>query len=295
MKASLDVILTVAFLLAHFRVHTILSSLSRRGSDYSRLFHFPREKRPPLCHRSSLRVRGGSTGKMSFVAPGEAASLKLMADAYDNDHKLKMMQSKPIALICMVMGTDLAEISSAIAAYARIWIQWSLSKKKKSEERQWSNFRFPFPQEVNGSVLDQSPVYNLSAKHYVKEFGEVLYKRAYLVSVPIDPANYVGLKLAALATERKFSYPVETENQHVRMYRKVNLDPGILSVGSLYVVSTKYAGHRLCIAPGLWAEICLHYQNGSYKPMPWTYPDFRQDEVLNFLKAVRQRHLLGHG
>ncbi|GAB5363034.1 hypothetical protein AAMO2058_000849000 [Amorphochlora amoebiformis] len=168
----------------------------------------------------------------------------------------------------MVMGTDLAEISSAIAAYAR---------------------------EVNGSVLDQSPVYNLSAKHYVKEFGEVLYKRAYLVSVPIDPANYVGLKLAALATERKFSYPVETENQHVRMYRKVNLDPGILSVGSLYVVSTKYAGHRLCIAPGLWAEICLHYQNGSYKPMPWTYPDFRQDEVLNFLKAVRQRHLLGHG
>ncbi|GAB5363033.1 hypothetical protein AAMO2058_000849000 [Amorphochlora amoebiformis] len=158
---------------------------------------------------------------MSFVAPGEAASLKLMADAYDNDHKLKMMQSKPIALICMVMGTDLAEISSAIAAYARIWIQWSLSKKKKSEERQWSNFRFPFPQEVNGSVLDQSPVYNLSAKHYVKEFGEVLYKRAYLVSVPIDPANYVGLKLAALATERKFSYPVETENQHVRMYRSI--------------------------------------------------------------------------
>eukprot|EP00954_Amorphochlora_amoebiformis_P008126 630467-Amorphochlora_amoeboformis.AAC.1 len=66
MKASLDVILTVAFLLAHFRVHTILSSLSRRGSDYSRLFHFPREKRPPLCHRSSLRVRGGSTGKVGI-------------------------------------------------------------------------------------------------------------------------------------------------------------------------------------------------------------------------------------
>eukprot|EP00954_Amorphochlora_amoebiformis_P008127 630467-Amorphochlora_amoeboformis.AAC.2 len=39
-----------------------------------------------------IYTRHMKPAQMSFVAPGEAASLKLMADAYDNDHKLKMMQ-----------------------------------------------------------------------------------------------------------------------------------------------------------------------------------------------------------
>mmetsp|Transcript_43455 Transcript_43455/g.69942 ORF Transcript_43455/g.69942 Transcript_43455/m.69942 type:complete len:98 (+) Transcript_43455:3-296(+) len=76
-------------------------------------------------------------------------------------------------------------------------------------------------------------------------------------------------------------------------HRRVNIDPGILSLGSLHLVSTKYAPHRLCIAPGLWSEIELYYEDGAYKPLPWTYPDFRTDEMLEFFKTIRQHHLRG--
>ena len=69
--------------------------------------------------------------------------------------------------------------------------------------------------------------------------------------------------------------------------RRANIDPGLLSIESLVLATTKYAGHRVCIAPQLYAEVTLLYQRGRYRPLEWTYPDYQGDAVQRFLLDVR--------
>ncbi len=69
--------------------------------------------------------------------------------------------------------------------------------------------------------------------------------------------------------------------------RRANIDPGLVTEQSLVLATTKYSGHRICIAPGLYAEITLLYQRGSYAPQQWTYADYRSKEVLQFLLEIR--------
>ena len=58
--------------------------------------------------------------------------------------------------------------------------------------------------------------------------------------------------------------------------RTVNIDPGLLSEESLVLATTKASGHRVAIATGLWAEVTLRFERGEYRPLPWTYPDYRK-------------------
>jgi len=214
--------------------------------------------------------------------------MSLLADFYDEDHKSKMLQTAPMGLLCMVMGANRTEIYEASQEYARA---------------------------VSGSIIEAGEPYILGAKHYRKEFGNSsLWKQIVLVKVDIEPADFVSLKYKALEVEKEFAVSVEDTDDHedatsgndsriadregqsrkpFRLYRRVNIDPGVLSIGSLHMVSTKYAGHRICLSPGLWAEVTLHFTTGSYHPLPWTFPDFREDEVREYLRSLRQRHLLG--
>ena len=56
---------------------------------------------------------------------------------------------------------------------------------------------------------------------------------------------------------------------------------------ALILATTKYAGHRICIAPQLYAEVTLLYQRRRYRPLEWTYPDYQGDAVQRFLLDVR--------
>jgi hypothetical protein len=75
------------------------------------------------------------------------------------------------------------------------------------------------------------------------------------------------------------------------IHRRANIDPGLVSIESLVLATTKYSGHRICIGPSLFAEVTLLYQKGMYRPMEWTYPDYRSREVQDFLQEVRA-HLM---
>jgi hypothetical protein len=69
--------------------------------------------------------------------------------------------------------------------------------------------------------------------------------------------------------------------------RRANLDPGLVTIESLVLASTKYSGHRICIGPGLYAETTLLFQKGEYRPLEWTYQDFRTREAQDFLLEIR--------
>ena len=114
--------------------------------------------------------------------------------------------------------------------------------------------------------------------YYEAEMGAGLRKQLVCFTERIDPAELAVVKSQTMELERAMS-------QGKR--RRANIDPGLLSIESLVLATTKYAGHRVCIAPQLYAEVTLLYQRGRYRPLEWTYPDYQDDAVQRFLLDVR--------
>jgi hypothetical protein len=83
---------------------------------------------------------------------------------------------------------------------------------------------------------------------------------------------------------------LECELAAARLYpetRPLNLDPGLLSLGKFVLATTKDQAHRLYLRAGIFAEVTLRYQAGAFEPWPWTYADYRQLCVRDFLQAAR--------
>jgi hypothetical protein len=72
--------------------------------------------------------------------------------------------------------------------------------------------------------------------------------------------------------------------------RKVNLDPGLLSLPRFVLATTKENAHRIPLSEGIYAEITLLYGKGGFQPLPWTYPDFRSEPTLSILNKIRARY-----
>jgi len=72
--------------------------------------------------------------------------------------------------------------------------------------------------------------------------------------------------------------------------RTVNIDPGLLTQGSLVLATGKDRGHRIYLGKGIFADLTLLYQSKSYRPLPWTYPDYACEEVVTYMNRIRIRY-----
>ena len=70
--------------------------------------------------------------------------------------------------------------------------------------------------------------------------------------------------------------------------RPLNLDPGVLELGKFVLATTKDQAHRVYLRDGIFAEATLRFRAGSFEPWPWTYADYRQPAVLDFLRRARE-------
>lgn len=71
--------------------------------------------------------------------------------------------------------------------------------------------------------------------------------------------------------------------------RTVNLDPGYITLGGLFLASTKDGPHRLYLTHGIYGELTLLYRRGRWESLPWTFPDFRSGRYDRFLTECRER------
>ena len=118
--------------------------------------------------------------------------------------------------------------------------------------------------------------------YYEPEMGAGLTRRLASFQEPLPPWELVRAKRACLEMENRLAGP---------RGRLVNLDPGMLSPESLVLASTKPRADRICLAPGLFAQVTLVYIGGEYRPSPWTYPDYAGPEIGSILKICRSRLL----
>lgn len=118
-------------------------------------------------------------------------------------------------------------------------------------------------------------------RYYREEMGDGLEKQIVSFLLPVHPGLLPRLKLASGRTEDAMRDPSTGR-------RRVNLDPGYLTPSALVLASTKGAPHRIYLGLGIYGETTLVYDRGEYRPLPWTYPDFRQEGVIRFLGEARR-------
>jgi hypothetical protein len=144
----------------------------------------------------------------------------------------------------------------------------------------WAHQRL---EKLIGPIALISPDFDFhQTKYYEPTMGPNLRKRFLVFNdlVPLDCLADVKLRTNALeadlAAAATFPEP-----------RPLNLDPGLLQLGKFLLATTKDQAHRIYLRDGIFAEVTLRFEAGSFEPWPWTYRDYREPEIREFLKEAR--------
>jgi hypothetical protein len=76
--------------------------------------------------------------------------------------------------------------------------------------------------------------------------------------------------------------------------RRVNLDVGYLDHNKIVLASAKYAGQKIHLGDGIYADLIARFRAGKYQPFDWTFPDFRDgryDDDLNRIRGIYMEQL----
>lgn len=132
-----------------------------------------------------------------------------------------------------------------------------------------------------GKIEKQSPVFDFDAftDYYEPEMGAGLEKVIVTFEPLIDAEKLPEIKHTTNQIEQKIS------NGRNRI---VNIDPGYLNLSKMVLATTKDYSHRLYLGKGIFGDLHLVFQNKSFQVQPWTYPDYRQPQIIEFFNDVRQ-------
>ena len=131
-----------------------------------------------------------------------------------------------------------------------------------------------------GPVEIQSPVMDFPfTDYYDSEMGQRPKRYLLLFQNLVDPSTLADIKIRTNELEKLFS----TEEGQ----RHVNLDPGVLSLSSFILATCKDRSHRIPLHDGIYAETTLIYKDHDFQSLPWSYADYKSDEIRCLLRQFR--------
>lgn len=116
------------------------------------------------------------------------------------------------------------------------------------------------------------------SQYYKDEMGEGLKKKFYVFKHMVSLENFYRFKHESQSIEEMFKIDGK---------RQVNIDPGYLALYQLSLLTTKAFSHRSYLAEGIYAECTLIAEGNHYKALPWTYPDYKTPEALDFFAKAK--------
>jgi len=130
-----------------------------------------------------------------------------------------------------------------------------------------------------GPIDYQSNLINFSyTDYYNLEMGNEIKRIFFSFKNLIDPFTLPDIKILTNNLENDFL----VDNQ-----RKINLDPGMLSLKRFILATSKDNGHRIPLQKGIYGEVTLLFISKNFKALPWTYIDYRSEEYSKILKEIR--------
>jgi Domain of unknown function (DUF4416) len=134
-----------------------------------------------------------------------------------------------------------------------------------------------------GPIALTSPDFTFHhTKYYDATMGTGLIKRFLVFDLIVSAGCLPEVKRFTIGLENELA----DSGQHVEA-RPINLDPGLIQLGKFLLASTKDQAHRIFLTDDIFAEVTLRFQAGAFEPWPWTYADYREESVREFLNQGR--------
>lgn len=129
--------------------------------------------------------------------------------------------------------------------------------------------------------FELAPLLFSYTNYYGKEMGSNLQKMYLSFKELVDPAQLSGIKHFTNKLELKTATNGD---------RNINIDPGYIEIPKLILATTKNFSHRIYIGDGIYGDVQLYWQNGSFQVNPWTYPDYQDSRVKSFFETIRNNY-----
>lgn len=129
-----------------------------------------------------------------------------------------------------------------------------------------------------GPALLETPPFNWDySDYYKKELGSQVMRTFIFFRKLINPEDIVDIKLKTNSIEDSLSADGK---------RKINLDPGYLTLSNVVLATTKNYSHRIYLGKGIYGEVTLLYKDKTFVPHIFTYPDYQDKKCIDmFIKA----------
>ncbi|HSA33824.1 MAG TPA: DUF4416 family protein [bacterium] len=139
-------------------------------------------------------------------------------------------------------------------------------------------------EQVHGPRDTESDPYDFSAisDHYDTEMGGAVMKRIVSFERLLPREHLAEVKRRVTELEQRFA---------VEGHRRVNLDPGLLTMENFVLATAKNHSHRIYLGDGVFAEVTLLFtRHATIQGLPWTYRDYLRDPAAAFLLSLRDRY-----
>ncbi len=118
-------------------------------------------------------------------------------------------------------------------------------------------------------------------RYYEKEMGWPLYRRFVTFRELILPEELVNIKLISNSIEERY-----TESGK----RRINIDPGYICLERLVLATGKNYTHRIYLGKGIYADLTLVFNKGTFKALEWSYRDYADQESIAFFNNEREKY-----
>ncbi|MCK4523688.1 DUF4416 family protein [candidate division WOR-3 bacterium] len=155
-------------------------------------------------------------------------------------------------------------------------------------DRKYRNNAISELTDVFSDTMFYSDTLSFSAfsKYYDEEIGHDVIREWIAFSHLIDRENLYEKKIITNEIENKF---------RIHNLRKINMDPGIVTLSSMQLLTTKDYAHRIYLSDGIFMETTFLFKKDGIHTLEWTYPDYKTNisrdffiKCRNFLKNVNK-------
>lgn len=120
-------------------------------------------------------------------------------------------------------------------------------------------------------------------RYYEPEMGRPLFRRVFAFKILIGQDDLADIKHVTRGLEDRYLAGGK---------RRVNIDPGYMLHERFVLASGKNFTHRIYIGKQVYADLTLIYRKGRFESLPWTYPDYADEPMQDFLYKVRGKYTL---
>ncbi|MDO9287396.1 MAG: DUF4416 family protein [Thermodesulfovibrionales bacterium] len=129
------------------------------------------------------------------------------------------------------------------------------------------------------SLMETSPVNWDHSDYYKEELGSPIKRIFIFFRNLINHEDIVDIKLKTNSIEDSLSADGK---------RRVNIDPGYLTLANVVLATTKGYSHRIYLGKGIYGEVSLLYRekDRTFIPHIFTYQDYLDKNCIDmFIKA----------